>query len=591
MPKTLHLSAKDRDLSNVSGAVGLLCEFAPDSPWLQGPEHCYFPDQMLGSADDALKSVYPLVTRLLQAAPRIEGVPPLSIYEESLLEQFSYITQALHLDRWISAEGFSGCRFGSYSAWLDRLREVRALTGSDYELIAELPLSQSSIERRALKRLWTSRATAAEFFRRVTPLWSRCLSGLPQRRNAKSAPRGGIWFYSTAYNYTKIALEYEQYLPQKLNYLVEDPATGGKRLRELGHAWHQLYGWARASDIPSPSEVRSIGKQITAAISAVPLSAEENIPRNVFLKSEWWHLFLRRWLAFLIFNCRVLRRWYESVAPEMILVGNAAFERALLLHENVRGRVPVVMLQHGIMHWVYGVTDEPVDVFVLRGPFFQRVISDNLRTKTVILNFPDEKPQRLPQKAAGTRDSILFITTPYDVPELFHPADLRDVLRSLLRVSHATGRRLVIRVHPLERVSFYEQAVLELEHELGQHADVSYSQGPGVEEVLERSCVAVLYFSTMFLDCLRHRIPIVAFEWHWILYKRRFEEERIFNFASDLKHFEKLVGQGVAGELSLRRTGIEEFLALPKPQNISKFFEELWSSRENVGRGVSNVAS
>ena len=586
MSRILHLSASESDLSNVSGTVGLLCEFAPDSPWLRGPEHCYSPEQLLGSADDALQSVYPLVTKLLQAAPRIEGVPPLSVYEESLLEQFSYTMQALHLDRWISAQGFSGCRFGSYSAWLDRLREVRALTGSDYELIAELPLSQSSARRRALKRLWTSRPSATEFFRRVTPLWSRCLSGLPERTKAKSAPTGGIWFYSTAYNYTKIALVYEQYLPEKLNYLVEDPATGGRRLRELGHDWHQLYGWAAASDIPLPSEVRSIGEQITAAVSAVSLSDTDNILRAVFLKSEWWHLFLSRWLAFLIFNSRVLRRWYESVAPEMILVGNAAFERTLLLRDDVRGRVPMVMLQHGIMHWVYGVTDQPVDVFVLRGPFFRRVISDKLRSKTVLLNFPDEKPPRLASKSEETRDSILFITTPYDVPELFHPADLRDVLRSLLRVSHSSGRRLVIRVHPLEKVSSYQRAVAELEQELGHHADVGYSQGPGAEEVFGRSCVAVLHFSTMFLDCLRHGIPIVAFGWHWILYKRRFEEERIFNFASDLKHFEKLIRQGIAGELSLRRTGIEEFLVETEPAEISKFFRELWERRDNVGSGI-----
>jgi hypothetical protein len=324
-----------------------------------------------------------------------------------------------------------------------------------------------------------------------------------------------------------------------------------------------------------------MGGQIRAAVSAVPLSETENILRAVFLKTEWWQLFLKRWLAFLSFNSRVLQRWYESVAPEMILVGNAAFERALLLHENVRP-VPVVMLQHGIMHWVYGVTDEPVDVFLLRGQFFRRVISDNLRRKTVILNFAEEKPEILPQKTANARDSILFITTPYDVPELFHPADLRDVLRSLVRVSEATGRRLVIRVHPLEKVSFYQQTMAELEHELELHADVSYSQGPGAEEVLARSCVAVLHFSTMFLDCLRHRIPIVAFGWHWIVYKWHFEEAGVFNFASDLKHFERLVGQGVEGELVLRRTRIEEFLEETEPAEISKFFRDLWQRRNGV---------
>lgn len=574
MSKILRLSAQDRTLENVTGEVGLLCEFAPDSPWLQGPERFYNPDQLLGSPDDALKLVYPLVSKLLPADPRIDGVPLLSIFEETLLEQFSYIAQALHLDGWISDHGFNSCHFKSYSPWLDRLREVKRITGSRYELIAEMSIFESTTKFRALKRLWTSRPTPPEFFRRTVPLWSRLSAGLPKRALSQRAGRGGIWFYSTAYNFTKIGLEYEPYLPAKMNYLVEDPATGGKRLRELGRDWHLLYGWARASDIPSRSEVDAVGEQIAAAISAVPLSQLDDILRVAFLKSEWWRLFLSRWLAFLIFNARILQRWYSSVAPEMIVVGNAGFERALLLHESVN-RVPVVLLQHGIMHWVFGVTDEPVDVFLVRGRFFQRTINEKFRRKTRILNCSAPKRPVPTAQAGDLRDSILFITAPYDVPELFHQEDLRDILRSLLRVSHATGRQLTIRVHPMEKISAYQRRIGELEKELGFKGNVTYSQGAGVEEVLRRSCVAVLYFSTMFLDCLRYEIPIVSFGWHWFPNRRQFEEEGIFNFAGDLQDLESLVTRGLQGELPFRRGGIEEFTAATEGEEIFAFFQDL----------------
>ena len=583
MSRILHLSAKDHDLSKVRGTVGLLCEFAADSPWIREAKTCYGPEELLGSVDAALHSVYPLVTKLLEGAPRPEGFPPLSIFEETLLEQLSYILQAFQLDRWISKGKFTTGRFGSYSPWLDRLREVQKVTHSGYEIVAELPVFQSNAQSRALKRLWTSRPSADEFFRRVTPLWSRCMSGLPRR--VRNAPRGGIWFYSTAYNYTKIGLEYEPYLPQPMNYLVEDPATGGKRLLEVGREGHPLYAWARVSDIPSPWAVRSMGKKFTAAISAVPLSGSDSALRAVFLKSEWWHLFITRWLPFLIFNGRVLQRWYASVMPEMIVVGNAGDERALLMHENIK-HVPVVMLQHGIMHWVYAVTDEPVDVFLLRGPFFQRCLNECLRRKTVILNFPQAPKPGVPKQLENASDSILFITASYDTPELFHREDLRDILRSLLRVAHSTGRRLVIRVHPMDKISLYQQRVAKLQQELGIKAGVSYSQGPGAEEVVARSCVAVLYFSTMFLDCLRHGIPIVSFGWHWFPNKRRFEEERIFNFASNLQDLEALIRQGVEGTLPLRRAGLEQFLTQTEPGDVSKFFREIWERRSSLNNGA-----
>ena len=423
-----------------------------------------------------------------------------------------------------------------------------------------------------------SRPAPAEFFRRVMPLWSRSLSAASARKRVHDAPQGGIWFYSTAYNYTKIALQYEPFIEQKINFLVEDPGTGGRRLREIGRESHWLYAWSRSSDIPSYSQVRSIGDRISAAATAVRLGAEEDAIRSVVLKSEWWQHLLTRRLAFALFNHRALRRWRDAVQPEMIVVGNAGDERILLLNESIE-KVPTVLLQHGIMHWTYAVTDEPVDVFLLRGPFFQRAVNEKFRRKTVIQNFP-EVAAASSQRRKVERKDILFITTPYDVPALFHRNDRRDILRSLLLVAQSTQRRLMIRVHPNETISDYEQAIRELEHELGLRTEVAYSQGPGADEVLTSSCVAVLHCSTMFLDCLRHGIPIVSFGWHWFPNKQQFEDEGIFHFASDLSNFETLVRRGIEGRLPVPCDGLAEFLAPTEPQVLADFFKRIWDARQ-----------
>ena len=587
MSKTLHLAAKDSDLRRIHGNVGLLCEFAKDSPVLGVAESCIGSEDLLGSPDEALIHVHPLVSKLLNRAPRFEGFPPLSIFEETLLEQFSYIAQGLHLDRWIEREGFSDCRFLSYTPWIDRLRDIRQETGSTYELHADVSVLQTSRHSRAIQRLCSSRPTPHEFFRRVMPLWSRYSSGILTRKRAAYSRTGGVWFYSTAYNYTKIGLEYEPYMPGPLNYLVEDAATGGKRLQELGREWHELYSWARASDVPSSGEVRSMGEAVTAAISSVPLSETESTLRTVFLNSEWWQLFLERRLPFLIFNSRVLQRWNRFVKPELIVVGNPGYERVLLMNDNVQA--PAVMLQHGIMHWVFAVADQPVDTFIVRGPFFRGVLNENLRRKTVVLNFPEPKRSFTPG-SHGTRDSILFITTPYHVPQLYHDDDRGDIMRSLVRVAHSTGRRLLIRVHPMERVADYQEELAKRQAESGLQVEASYSQGPGVEEVLARACVAVLHFSTIFLDCLRHGIPIVSFAWHWFPNQRAFEAEGVFNFARDLRHFEELVQKGTEGNLPCRSIALEHFLAETEPGSISSFLQKVWSHRSSR-EGVRDFAA
>src|SRR5260221_5318662 len=153
MSKSLHLYTGDSNRTGATGTVGLLFEFAADSPWLQGVEHYYGPDEILGSIDDALPVAYSLVSRLLQSAPIIEGLPVMRVFEEMWLEQVSSIVQAFHLNRWICARGLSSCRFDCYSPLLDRLQQVRTVTGSYYAMMADVPLLQSPRSARSLRRI------------------------------------------------------------------------------------------------------------------------------------------------------------------------------------------------------------------------------------------------------------------------------------------------------------------------------------------------------------------------------------------------------------------------------------------------------
>jgi hypothetical protein len=86
----------------------------------------------------------------------------------------------------------------------------------------------------------------------------------------------------------------------------------------------------------------------------------------------------------------------------------------------------------------------------------------------------------------------------------------------------------------------------------------------------------------MFLDCLRHGIPIVSFGWHWFPNKRQFEAEGIFQFASDLSSFESLVRRGVEGKLPVRRERLEEFLAPSQPHALADFFQQIWDERRSA---------
>ena len=69
------------------------------------------------------------------------------------------------------------------------------------------------------------------------------------------------------------------------------------------------------------------------------------------------------------------------------------------------------------------------------------------------------------------------------------------------------------------------------------------------------------FSSTVFLDCLRHGVPIVSFDWHDFSYRNQIERWGAFRFARDLSHLGLLIRDAVAGRLSPFSRNAEPFLA------------------------------
>jgi hypothetical protein len=241
--------------------------------------------------------------------------------------------------------------------------------------------------------------------------------------------------------------------------------------------------------------------------------------------------------------------------------------------------VPTVLLQHGLVHHTLAVADQPVDSFLIRGEFFRQQLCPALRQKSTVLNCVSDGIQSPERKSDG---SIIYLTAPYHQLAGYHPVDLDDILHVLLVSAAETKRSLVIRVHPLDSVFHYRQLVKRLLERLNPRPDVSYSQGPGLEEALRNSSVAVLHFSTAFLDCIRLGIPIVSFDWHRFPFKEQYKDQGIFQFAADLADLKRLVALGTAGSLPVRAE-IGQFLRPTSSEEIQTFFQNRASVGARIG--------
>lgn len=563
-------------LTPAEGAVALLLECAPDASLPCNGDQVPRLEELIGPAEDAKRKAWKLTQNLIAGEPSFGDVLQLHVMEEIIIRELENIFHAVHLDGWLRRHGTSECHFRAPSPYIDRLRSVQSAGGSTYKIVAPLAADRT-ITQKVRRRLQDRgvggiRESLVLGARRFFPNVARLAAATPGARKNKG--KGGWWFYSTAYTFTNIGLAYEPHLPQALNYLVDSSEPGMGPLRERSRDYFDLYAWANWSDLPGRKSVDELRNVFRKQISSVALRGEEDLARNVFLRSAAFQTYLNRTLPLSCFHSRIFKNFLDDVRPEVVFVGNAAFEGPLLQLARKRG-IPTVLLQHGILGDYYQLMDQPADTLLVRGSFWKEFVAESMRPRTRILNVPtDIHPRQAVTKS--TRSNILFLTSVDAALTHTHESDLREILTHLLIVADTSGRKLVIRVHPMEPIGYYRRIAEQICVTRRLSPTVEYSQGPGLENVLLESAVAVTYASTVFLDCLRLGIPIISFAWHDFSYKALIERHGVFHFARDFADLDRLVREALAGQLSVS-SEYQSFLAPTTSRELHDFFRSILS--------------
>jgi hypothetical protein len=557
------LTASD-ELAPADGRAGSLVECAPDAPWL--PRDFVPVTELLGSWAESKEKAAALVAEFLADEPEIESVCHLYTLKEILIRAAAQHQLMLHLDGWLRANAVVRCIFRVYSPFADALRQVRELTGSAYELVAppapkrgRLAAAREYLQFKGTSGLRDLPWLAAQ---KMYPLRSRVL----QKHSAGPVVPNEWWFYSTFYTFTNIGLAYERSLGRQFRFLTELRGTTEKPLRQNGRDWDDLYGFADRNDIPSKPEIEAAQAKLRAHLERV--KTKEATAMSLLMRSGEMSDFFNRYLPLLLLQTRALGRWLDKAKPAMVVVGNEAWEGCVLQLARSRG-IPTVILQHGILGDFYQLTEHSGDVIAVRGKFWQDFLSETSRRRSVVLNCDSPRTAA----TAGKGKDLLFVTTDYSTQKVWHPADLDDILSAVATAAFENKRRMVIRVHPRDSSEPYKKAFTRVSAKLGFAPEVNFSSGPGLEDLIRNSAVALLYSSTVFLDCLRLGVPIVSPDWHDFAFKEMLRKHRVFEFANDLKDMKRLLSEGLQHKLFVS-SSYEQFLAPTTPEELRTFFEQ-----------------
>lgn len=581
--RTICLLTNRDDVTLKRNRVGLLFECSPDSRVMNVSSDITTLAELIGDFNATKVNAYRLARLILHDEPEIRGIRQLGIFEEVVIRELQFILHAIQLYNSLREKNIRHCQVSSYTRCVEGLSRILEKVKSPITLAfaGKQPgySNWRALSGRIAKRLKDGRFS----YRSLKSEYQQVMARVDpyHRRNAwqaamqpQSYVSGKVWFYSTSYTFTKIGLMYEPFFKERFTYLIEDPLTGGRALEEAGRGYAGLYRFTKSGMGPIREELSKAREYITRHIREVPLTGDDDLARDLFLESYWLAQFMKRHLPSGLFQSELFESFVEKVKPSAIVVGNPVHE-AYLLHCAKGHGIPTILLQHGILGDFCQLLDPPADHYVVRGRFWQEFLSRDARKRSVILNPPqssitDEKLD------TNTEKHILFLTAPYGVQEFMHLADLDDILATLLQVASAEKIKLVVRVHPSESVGYYQQIVTRLMSEQSLHnVDVAYSQGPGLEQLVRESIVAVTYCSTVFLDCLRENIPLVSFGWHDFSFKQQIENYKIFYFAHSLKELAALVKKAAEGMLPPYTNSIEPFLADSDETTIRNYFHRL----------------
>lgn len=543
--------------------IGLLFECSVDSSIRKKyPQAVEYKD-LIGDIYEAKEKAAMLARILLDDEPRIRGVRQLEVFEEVVIKELKGIFHSKCLRDYLIKNNYKKCIFESRSQLSIYLETLIRLQNTELELIYEkqgekrcLFLSDLYRSVHRLQENGISYNVIKKEFQliinRIDPYHLRRKYKKKQKYETEK-----IWFYSTASTYTNIGMHYESWFPDVFVYLVENPLTGGGPLTGKKRKFFSPYDFVVNKMIPSNKEIFNSKNKILIHIKHLSLTEELTIIRDVFIEGAWYSHFNNRLLSMGMFNTALFQAFVDTVKPKAVVVGNPVFE-SYVLHAAKKNNIPTILLQHGTLGDFCQFIDPPIDHYIVRGRFWKEFLSKKAAERANIINPPQKrKINNLIYGGVDERkNKVIFLTADNSLKIM-----VDDILEILIVVCEKMNIELVVRVHPIEQIGYYKNKINKIIDRVSKAPTIHYSQGVGLEVLLDQALVAVTYASTVFLDCLRKNVPVISYGWYEFSYKKQIEKYGVFHFCNSLHELASMIERAVSGDLQPYASSVEPFLA------------------------------
>ena len=495
---------------------------------------CRTLNSVIGSFPALTRDVHTQVQKTLDQLPiKYRGVRPL---EATTLIDDAYLPAlaAAHLLKAApdESDGGTALELMSASDFGIALETVSRALGGPPILLRRPDLHRLRHHSRShLQRLWALAREARLNYDPAQLFWApleyadRDFS-LRQRiwRRAR-ASFGGTYCYSSYVNYSHNLSLHAAHMSTPPNWVV-NKRSARPQSRRFSYLW-QFKGTSSR-----PLEHRDACDALRSSLLDLPNDAGDLPMREIARTNS---IFL--WLTGSVFpalltEIDLMEAFLEQTRPSELWVANQWGSEGLLLPLARNAGTPTVQVQHGTLESYYAFAPIVSDRFLVWGDLWRTAVNPAERSKVEVMN-----PGLEVASAAGRRPkgghNVTFFTAPVDLLPFWNPLIVLWEGVTLVGRLLEMGADVTVRIHPMDRIDTWRSAWRKQVGALPSR--LRFEKGGPLEPLLEWTDVAIVFHSTVFLNCAASGIPVVALSWYPSMWREELEEAQLVHFADSIQ--------------------------------------------------------
>ncbi len=206
-------------------------------------------------------------------------------------------------------------------------------------------------------------------------------------------------------------------------------------------------------------------------------------------------------------------KYLEDVNPKLVVMANRWGIEGWFTQIARNYGIPVLEVLHGVLGG-YFYTSTPIlsDAMVVPGEFWRSLWPEDQQRKILVFNPPKGDVKKVQKSRYSNRRRLTFFSWPLLLSTFYNFSELTGGFIQIFRNLLSKGNyEILVRCHPLENPSDF---IKRWEFFYGPlPAGLQVGKHEPLDEVLAQTDVALMFRSTVMLNCLVNRIPVIMPGW------------------------------------------------------------------------------